>query len=81
MNTELYKIMKEKLRDSELSITKFAEVCGLHKATMVDFFAENTPQRPLRDSTMGKLHNNIGIPYEVMEEHNKAVIKNRKKSD
>lgn len=81
MDTEFYKIMKEKLRDSELSITKFANTCGMHKATMVDFFSENIPLRPLRNATMGKLHKNLGIPYELMEEHNRCILENRKKSD
>lgn len=81
MDTEFYNIMKEKLRASKLSITKFANLCGLHKATMVDFFSEKTRFRPLRNSTMGKLHESLGISYEVMEEHNKEVMNKRKIGD
>ena len=79
MRTEFYDIMKEKLRDSELSITKFAEQCGMCKATMVDFFSDSTPMRPIRNSTMGRIHKVLDIDYEIMEAHNKAIKENRKR--
>jgi len=79
MRTEFYDIMKEKLRESELSITKFAERCGICKATMVDFFADNTPMRPIRNSTMGRIHKVLGIDYDIMEKHNKEVKEFRKR--
>jgi len=81
METEFHKIMKEKLRESELSITKFAEKCEMCKATMIDFFSDSIPLRPIRNSTMGRLHKNLGIDYEVMEEHNKMVKEYRKRGE
>ena len=81
METEFYKIMKEKLRESELSITKFAESCGICKATMVDFFSDNTPLRPIRNSTMGRIHKTLGIDYSIMEDHNKLVKEYRRRGE
>jgi len=79
--TNFYKIMKEKLRESELSITSFAKQCGICKPTMVDFFAENKPLRPIRNSTMGRIHKALGIDYEIMEEHNRLVREYRKRGN
>lgn len=77
MNTEFYKTMKNELRTRECSIRTLAGICDLHSATLIDFFSDNTPMRPLRQSTMGKIHNHLGIPYEVMEEYNEVVLKER----
>jgi len=81
METEFYKIMKEKLRESELSITKFAEKCGMCKSTMVDFFSESVPLRPIRNYTIGKIHKTLGIDYSIMEEHNRMVKEYRKRGE
>lgn len=78
MDTEFYKIMKEKLRDSELSISQFSKQCGLHRQTLIDFFNEGTKFRPLRNSTMGKIHRSLGIPYDVMDDYNREILKQRK---
>lgn len=77
MNTEFFNQMVEIKRKKECSIRKLAKECNLCYATLIEFFNVDKPFRPLRDTTMDKLHNRLGISYEVMEEYNKYILKER----
>lgn len=77
MNTELYKQMVDIKRKKECSIRSLAKECSLCYATLIEFFNTDKPFRPLRDTTMDKLHNRLGISYEVMEEYNREVFNER----
>lgn len=77
MNTRFYKMMLQYKRDHSLSLRELAKVCGVSRGTIINLLNENIEFRPLTDITMGKIHNSIGIPYEVMEEYNKEIYKER----
>lgn len=77
MNTEFYKIMVNIKRQKECSIRDLAKECNICHGTLIEFFNVNRPFRPLRDKTMARLHNHLGISYDVMEEYNKEVYKER----
>lgn len=77
MNTEFYKQLLAIKREKELSIRGLAKECGLCYGTLIEFFNKDKIFRPLRDTTMAKIHNNLGISYEVMEEYNKEILKER----
>ncbi len=77
MNTEFYKMMLEEKRKRECSIRKLAEICELCPGTLIYFFDTKQRFKPLQEKTMAKIHNHLGIPYEVMEEYNREVTKER----
>lgn len=77
MNTEFYKQLLAIKREKELSIRGLAKECGLCYGTLIEFFNKDKTFRPLRDTTMAKIHNNLGISYETMEEYNKEILKER----
>ena len=77
MNTEFYKQLLAIKREKELSIRGLAKECGLCYGTLIEFFNKDKIFRPLRDTTMAKIHNNLGISYEVMEEYNEEIMKER----
>lgn len=77
MDTEFYKQLLAIKREKELSIRGLAAECGLCYGTLIEFFNTEKIFRPLRDTTMAKIHNNLGISYEVMEEYNKEILKER----
>jgi hypothetical protein len=77
MNTEFYKQLLNIKRSKECSIRELAKECGLCYGTLIEFFNTEKQFRPLRDTTMAKIHNNLGISYEVMEEYNKEIYKER----
>lgn len=79
MNTEFYKQLLAIKRERELSTRRLAKECGLCYATLIEFFDKDKIFRPLRDVTMAKIHNNLGISYEVMEEYNEQILKERGK--
>lgn len=77
MNTEFYKQLLAIKREKELSIRGLAKECGLCYGTLIEFFNKDKIFRPLRDTTMAKIHNNLGISYDVMEEYNEEILKER----
>jgi len=79
MNTEYYKIMLDEMRQREMSIRGFAKFIGIGYASLIEFFDKNRPFRPLSIKTMAKIHNQVGIPYEIMEEYNDIILKEREK--
>ena len=54
-----------------------AKECGLCYGTLIEFFNTEKPFRPLREQTMAKIHNHLGIAYMVMENYNKTILKER----
>ena len=77
LETDFYKQMLSIKREQELSSRQIAKMCGLCYGTLIEFYNTEKPFRPLRDSTMGKIHKNLGISYEVMEDYNKEIFKER----
>lgn len=77
MNTELYKLLLAKKREMEWSTRRLAKECGICYGTLVNFFNTDKPRCPLREITMARFHNKLGISYEVMEEYNKEILKER----
>ena len=77
MNTEYYRQMLNIKRQKEISIRELAKECDLCHGTLIEFFNTSKPFRPLRDTTMAKIHNRLGISYDVMEEYNKEILKER----
>lgn len=77
MDTEFYKQMLAIKRTNELSVRGLARKCGLCYGTLIEFFNTDRPFRPLRDVTMARINNTLGISYEVMEDYNKQVLKER----
>lgn len=77
MNTEFYKQMLDKKRELECSTRQLAKKCGICYGTLSNFFNPNKENSPLRDVTMARINNKLGISYEVMEEYNKEVMKER----
>lgn len=77
MNTEFYKQMINLKRKREVSIRGFAKECDLCYGTLIEFFNKDKPFRPLRESTMAKIHNRLGISYDIMEAYNNEIDKER----
>lgn len=79
MNTEFYKQMVNIKREKECSTRQLAAYCDLCYGTLIEFFNVAKPFRPLRESTMAKIHNRLGISYDVMEDYNNQVNEERGK--
>lgn len=77
MNTEFYEQMLSIKREREMSVRELAKECNLCHGTLIEFFNKKRPFRPLRDKTMARIHNNLGISYEVMEDYNNTIMKER----
>ena len=79
MNTEFYEIMLNEMRTREVSIRGFAKQIGIGYASLIEFFDKDRIFRPLSNKTMAKIHNQVGIPYDIMEEYNEIILEERKK--
>lgn len=77
MNTEFYRQLLSKKRELEYSTRRLAKECGICYGTLVNFFNPNKPRCPLREITMARINNKLGISYEVMEEYNREILKER----
>lgn len=77
METKFYEMMLNIKREKELSSREFAKVVGLSYGAIIEFFNTDKPFRILTDKTMSKIHNNLGISYEIMNDYNKTIIKER----
>ena len=77
MDTDFYKQMVYIKRSKECSIRELAKECGLCYGTLIEFINTEKPFRPLREQTMAKIHNHLGIAYMVMENYNKTILKER----
>lgn len=77
MNSEFYKQLLKVKREKEMSKRELANVIGVSYALIIEFFDTTKPFRVLSEKTMSKIHNKLGIPYEVMENYNEEVLKER----
>lgn len=77
MNTEFYKQIISILREEGISGREFARRSGLSYGTTNDLLSPKRKFKPLRPATMGKIHKAFNIPYELMEEYNAEIEKER----
>lgn len=79
MNTEFYRQLLAKRRENEWSTRRMAKECNICYGTLINFFSQSKPRHPLREITMARLNNRLGISYEVMEDYNKDVLNEKEK--
>ena len=77
MNSEFYKQLLKIKREKEISKRELASIIGVSYAMIIEFFDTTKPFRVLSEKTMSKINNKLGIPYEVMEEYNDEILKER----
>ena len=77
MNSEFYKQLLKIKREKEISKRELASVIGVSYAMIIEFFDTTKPFRVLSEKTMSKINNKLGIPYEVMEDYNNEILKER----
>lgn len=75
MNTEFYKQLLAIKREREISTRQLAKECNICYGTLIKFFNPDKEFCPIRDITMARLNNRLGISYEVMKDYNKAIEK------
>ena len=75
--SEFYKEMVNIISERECSIRQLAKECGVSYLTFLQFFNPNTPFKPVSNKTKFKIHNHLGIGYDVMNEYNEMVLKER----
>lgn len=78
MNSEFYKQLLKIKREKEISKRELASIIGVSYAMIIEFFDTTKPFRVLSEKTMSKINNKLGIPYEVMEDYNDEILKERK---
>lgn len=79
VNTRLYKEMTKILNDKECSKRQLAQECGISYLTFVQFFNPNMIWKPFSPKLKSKLHNHLGISYDIIDEYNEKVMKERGK--
>ena len=77
MNSEFYKQLLKAKREREMSKRELASIIGVSYAMIIEFFDTTKPFRVLSEKTMSKINNKLGIPYEVMEDYNNEILKER----
>lgn len=77
MNSEFYKQLLKIKREKEISKRELASIIGVSYAMIIEFFDTTKPFRVLSEKTMSKINNKLGIPYEVMEDYNEEILKER----
>lgn len=77
MNSEFYKQLLKVKREKEISKRELASIIGVSYAMIIEFFDTTKPFRVLSEKTMSKINNKLGIPYEVMEDYNNEILKER----
>lgn len=77
MNSEFYKQLLKIKREKEMSKRELASIIGVSYAMIIEFFDTTKPFRVLSEKTMSKINNKLGIPYEVMEDYNNEILKER----
>lgn len=77
VNSRLYKEMVKVLNEKECSKRQLAKECGVSYLTFVKFLNPNYPFQPLSPKTMSRIHNHLGIDFDVMDEYNELVLKER----
>ncbi len=76
-DSKFYKEMVKQLHDRECSIRQLAMLCGVSYLTFIHFFNPNYPFKPVSSKTKFKIHNHLGISYDVMDEYNEMILKER----
>ena len=76
-NSKFYQEMTRVLNEHECSKRQLAMECGISYLTFLQFFNPELPFKPLSQKTKSRIHNHLGISYEVMDEYNKEVLKER----
>lgn len=76
-DTEFYKEMVRVLNEKECSKRQLAMECGVSYLTFVQFFNPKLPFKPLSQKTKARIHNHLGIDYELMDQYNEQVLKER----
>lgn len=79
VNTKLYKEMTKILHEKECSKRQLAKECGISYLTFVQFFNPDMIWKPFSEKLKSKLHNHLGISYEIIDDYNKKVLKERGK--
>ena len=77
MNSEFYKQLLKIKREKEISKRELASIIGVSYAMIIEFFDTTKPFRVLSEKTMSKINNKLGIPYEIMEDYNNEILKER----
>lgn len=75
--SRFYKEMVKVMSEKEYSIRQLAKECNVSYLTFLQFFNPNYPFKPLSSKTKFKIHNHLGIDYDVMDEYNELVLKER----
>lgn len=75
--SRFYKEMVEIMQEKECSIRQLAFECGVNYLTFLQFFNPDTPFKPISNKTKFRIHNHLGIDYEVIDEYNKMVLEER----
>ena len=75
--SRFYKEMLRIMNDKECSKRECAKECGVGYLTILNFFNPNKSFQPIRQITKARLHNHLGIDYDIIEEYNELVLKER----
>lgn len=76
-NSRFYKEMLQVLNDKECSMRELAAECNVSYLTFLQFFNPDLPFKTLRPKTKAKIHNHLGISYEIMNEYNKMILEEK----
>ena len=76
-NSRFYREMVNAMKERECSIRQLAIECGVNYLTFVQFFNPNTPFKPVSTKTKFRIHNHLGISYEIMENYNEQILAER----
>lgn len=77
VESRFYKEMVKIREEKHLSIRQLAFYCGINYLTFIQFFNPNLPFKPVSQKTKYRIHNQLGISYEVMDEYNELIYKER----
>lgn len=77
VDCKFYKEMVRVLNEKECSKRQLAMECGVSYLTFIKFFNPNYKFQPLSPKTMARIHNHLGIDFDVMNEYNDLVLKER----
>lgn len=76
-DSKFYKEMVSILHKKECSIRQLAKECGVSYLTFIQFFNPNTQFKPVSNKTKFKIHNHLGVDYDIMDEYNEIILKER----
>lgn len=79
MNTELYRVIIDKIYSSGLSKRNFAKKYNIPHGWLIEFTNPTKPFRPMRFETIGMLKSHLGIDPKLCEEYNMTIMQDRKR--